>query len=257
MRALLLCIAIALGLLVPPAAAQQIVADLSQSRVSIDARFEGSEIVVFGAVKPGPGGFPASAAPLEVIIAVSGPLRPVTVRKKDSVAGIWVNTEAVEISAAPTLYKVASTGPLADILFETEDLRHSISIPRAIRAVGVSEQVEDLNSFTEALMRIRSAEGHYEVQEGAVTLHEQTLFSAHIALPANLVEGAYLARIYLTRDRAVVAQFARTIDVRKVRLERWIYTLAHSQPLVYVILSLSIAIFAGWGASTLFRYIRS
>jgi len=239
-----------------PAAAQQIVADLSQSRVAIDARFEGSEIVVFGAVKPGPGGFPTSSRPFEVIVAVSGPLRPVTVRRKARIAGIWVNAEAVEISAAPTLYKVASTGPLPQILFETEDLRHAITIPRAIRAVGASEGVADLPSFTQALIRIRSAEGHYEVQEGAVSFAEQTLFSTQIALPANLVEGAYRARIYLTRDRAVVADYERVIDVRKVGLERWIYTLAHARPLAYALLSLAIAIFAGWGASALFRYMR-
>lgn len=256
MRRSLVAIALALAALAAPAAAQQIVADLSQSRVSIDTRFEGSEIVVFGAIRPGPGGFPASAAPLEVIIAVSGPLRPVTVRRKSRIAGIWVNTDAVDIDAAPTLYKVASTGPLAEILFETEDLRHSITIPRAIRAVGVSEQVPDLDSFTEALVRIRGDEGHYEVQEGAVSLAEQTLFSTEIALPANLVEGQYQARIFLTRERAVVAEFTRSIDVRKVGLERWLYTLAHDRPLVYVLLSLSIAILAGWGASTLFRYIR-
>ena len=249
--------ALLLALAALPAAAQQIVADLSQSRVAIDARFEGSEIVVFGAIKPGPGGFPASSRPFEVIVAVSGPQRPVTVRRKGRVAGIWVNTEAVEIDAAPTLYKVASTGPLAEILFETDDMRHGITIPRAIRAVGASEGAPDAPSFTQALIRLRSAEGHYAVQEGAVRFAEQTLFSTQIALPANLVEGAYLARIYLTRDRAVVADYARVIEVRKVGLERWIYTLAHGQPLVYALLSLAIAVAAGWAASAVFRYIRS
>lgn len=247
--------ALLLALTAGTASGQEIVADLSQNRVSIDANFDGSEIVVFGAIKPDPNA-PEGLSPLEVIVTVSGPLRPVTVRKKDRVAGIWVNTEAVEVDAAPTLYKVAATAPLSEILYDVEDLRHSITIPRAIRSVGAPDDVEDAQRFTDALIRVRQADGLYRTQERAVQLTDQALFRTTIALPANLVEGDYSARIFLTRDRAVVAHFTRTLDVRKVGLERWLYTLAHEQPLAYGVLSLAIAILAGWGASALFRYIR-
>jgi uncharacterized protein (TIGR02186 family) len=250
--------ALALAGLASAAPGQEIVADLSQNRVAIDARFDGSEIVVFGAIKPGPAELP-DAPPLEVIVAVSGPLLPVVVRKKERVAGIWINREAVEIDAAPSLYKVATTGPLGEVLADVEDLRHSITVPQAIRAVdaraGTGE--EDTRRFTDALIRIREREGMYGLQEGAVSLAEQALFSTTLALPANLVEGRYTARIFLTRGGIVIARFSRTLDVQKVGLERWIYTLAHERPLAYGLLSLTLAILAGWGASAVFRYIRS
>jgi uncharacterized protein (TIGR02186 family) len=250
-----LAAALALAVALPACAtAQQIVADLSQNRVAIDARFDGSEIVVFGAIKPDP---EADPAPVDVIVTVSGPLEPVTVRKKARVAGIWANTEGVEIDAAPTLYKVATSAPLAEALTETEDLRHTVTIPRAIRAVDAAMGEEDIAEFTEALIRIRSRQGLYRVDEGAVTLAEQALFHTRFALPANLVEGEYTTRILLTREGRVVAEFDRALDVSKVGLERWIYTLAHERALIYGLLSLTIAIAAGWGASALFRYIRS
>jgi uncharacterized protein (TIGR02186 family) len=237
-----------------PAAAQEIVADLSQNRVSIDARFEGSEIVVFGAIKPAPG---PPRPPVEVIVTVSGPLQPVTVRRKSRVAGIWANTEGVEIDAAPTLYKVATSAPLSKVLTEVENLRHSITPARAIRAVDARQAgSEATDEFIEALIRIRERQGLYGLQEGAVRLAEQALFSVDIALPANLVEGDYTARIYLTREGEIVASYARTLDVRKVGLERWIYTLARERPLIYGLVSLTLAIVAGWGASALFRWIR-
>jgi len=250
--------ALVLAGLATGAPAQEIVADLSQNRVAIDARFDGSEIVVFGAIRPGPEPLPADP-PLAVIVAVSGPLQPVVVRKKDRVAGIWINRETVEIDAAPSLYKVATTGPLREVLAQTEDLRHSITVPRAIRAVdaraGTGE--ERTERFTEALIRIRERQGLYGLQEGAVNFAEQALFSTTLALPANLVEGRYSARIFLTRGGEVVAEYSRTLDVQKVGLERWIYTLAHERPLAYGLLSLTLAIVAGWGASAVFRYIRS
>ena len=245
---------LAIGLLLAPlgAAAQSVVADLSQNRVSITSGFKGSEIVVFGAITPED----PSAEALDVIVAISGPLEPVTVRRKERVAGIWVNTDFVEIDAAPTLYEVATTRPLGEILSETEDLRHRITIPRAIRSVGAPASITDSQNFVDAIIRIRSREGLYRVQEGAVTMIGTTLFRANIALPANLVEGDYSARVFLARDRQVLAEFESELGVRKVGLERWIYTLAHENPLIYGLLSLAIAIAAGWSASAVFRYLR-
>ena len=79
---------------------------------------------------------------------------------------------------------------------------------------------------------------------------------ASIALPSNLTEGSYPTRIFLTRGGRVVSVFETTIDVRKVGLERWLFTLSRQQPLVYGLMSLAIAIAAGWGASAAFRVLR-
>jgi len=230
-------------------AAQSVVADLSQNAVSITADFSGSEILVFGAI--------AAEVPVDVIVAVSGPLEPVTVRKKDRVAGIWINTEGVEIDSAPTFYKVATSGPLTDVLKDVEDLRHRISIVRAIRSVGAPDEVANAVRFTDALIRIRAGNGLYRVEEGAVTVQKNALFRTTIALPASLVEGDYTARVFLTHEGDVLATYETALDVRKVGLERWIYTLAHEQPLLYGLLSLAIAIIAGWAASAFFQYVRS
>jgi len=106
-------------------------------------------------------------------------------------------------------------------------------------------------------VRIRTAAELYQMLEGAVTLRNETLFNTSFRLPANLTEGDYVARIFLTRNREVVASYQTDITVRKVGLERLIYTLAHERPLAYGLLSLAIAIIAGWGASAVFRYIRT
>lgn len=249
--------ALLLVLLGQAAAAQneEIVAELSQNRVSITASFDGSEILLFGAVKRETG--IQQDKPLQVIVTVSGPLLPVMVRRKSRRAGIWINTDALEIDEAPSFYAVSTTGPLDQILSQTEDLRHRISLDRAIRSVGAPAGIEDMNAFTEALIRIREKNGLYDEQIDGTLLIDQTLFRTEVALPANLVEGNYTARIFLTRDRKVVNSYTTTLYVNKVGLERWIYVLAHEQPLLYGLLSLALAMFAGWGASTAFRYIRS
>jgi uncharacterized protein (TIGR02186 family) len=233
--------------------AETVVAGLSRDAISITTNFEGSEILIFGAVsRVAP---PPPDSELHVIVTVEGPARPVTVRRKARRFGIWINTDAIEVDAAPTFYAVASTADLDTVLTATEDLRHRVSIPRAIRAVGTG--VGDQDAFIDALVRIRTRGDLYQLNQGAVTLRDQTLFDTAIRLPANLVEGDYRTRIFLTRDGEVVDAFSQDIAVRKVGLERWIYNLAYDQPLAYGILSLVIAIAAGWLASAVFRYIRS
>ncbi len=244
---LLLCIA-------SPAAAESIVAGLSQSRVSITADFDGSEILIYGAVKrfePVPEG-----APLQVIITVEGPSTPLQIRRKERVAGIWINTDSVNVDSAPSFYAIATTARLETILTATENLRHQITVPSAIRAVGISNEASDAKNFIEALLRIREDENRYRLSEGAVALNEETLFRADVELPANLTEGDYRVRIFLTRDGRVIDAQERLIGVRKEGLERFLFTLAHERPLIYGLLSLVLAAFAGWAASAAFRMIR-
>ena len=249
MRRLILALALWLAL---PAEAEEIVMNLSQDEVSITTAFDGSDILIFGAVKrdtPNTG-----RAPLGVVITVSGPRQPVIVRHKEKRFGIWVNTSFVEVDAAPSFYAVASSGPLDAVLSETENLRHSVTIPRAIRSVGAA--VDNSADFTEALIRIRAGEDSYQLREEAVEFDEETLFSTSIALPANLVEGDYPTRILLTREGAVVDIYETVIAVQKVGLERWLFNLSRAQPMVYGALSLLLAVAAGWAASAAFALLR-
>lgn len=241
-------------LLTTPLRAEEVVAGLSQNRISITTNFDGSEILIFGAVKR-EAQIPQDP-PMHVIVTVAGPSEPIVVRKKDRRFGIWINTEAVEVDSAPSFYAVATSGPWTQAIDDTEDLRHRVSVRRGIRSVGAPAEVADAGRFTDALIRIREANQLYQTQIGAVALEEQTLFSTSIALPANLTEGDYTVRFLLTRGGVVQDIHETEIFVQKVGLERFLYTLAHEQPLVYGLLSLFIAIAAGWSASAFFRYVR-
>lgn len=246
---------LALLLATPALADESIVSGLSQNRVSITADFVGSEILVYGAVKrdaPTPEG-----SPLEVIVTVEGPATPLTVRRKERVAGIWINNASVRVDSAPSFFAVATTGPLSHILSDTENLRFNITIERVIRAVGITAEAEKAGEFLLALLRVRTQEGRYRILEGKVELTEDTLFRTDVELPANLIEGEYKVRIFLLRDQKVVAHQERVVGVRKVGLERFIFNLAHEQPLIYGLVSLVLAALAGWGASAAFRLMRN
>jgi uncharacterized protein (TIGR02186 family) len=252
MRALILALALLAAAL--PAAAEKVVLGLSSDTVSINTNFDGSEILIFGAVKrdgPSP-----SEPRLQVIVTVAGPSESKTVRRKEKRFGIWVNKDAVEIDSAPSFYAVSTSTLLGLSLSETEDVRHKISIPRAIRSVDAPDDISDSETFADALIRIKSKANQYQLNEGTVSVDEQTLFRTTIELPAALTEGEYQTRIFLTRGGQVVSQYETSIYVRKVGLERWLYVLSREKAFLYGLMSLAIAVFAGWGASAIFGLLR-
>jgi uncharacterized protein (TIGR02186 family) len=115
----------------------------------------------------------------------------------------------------------------------------------------------DAASFTEALIRIRSKENLYQLMENHIAVDDQTLFRGRIELPAALTEGDYETRIFLTRNGKVISSYETSIDVRKVGLERWLFSLSREQPFLYGLMSLAIAIAAGWAASAAFSLLRN
>ncbi len=242
---------LALAVLFPASAADKIVAGLSQHSVSLTTGFSGSEIFVYGAVRHA-GSDDASEAPLDVIVAVTGPVTPVDVRKKERRFGIWINGTGVEVDAAPSFYAVASTKGFRETVSWTDDLRYRIGLDHVIRLIDAPAGV-NREEYRDAVKRIRQSEGLYAALPDSITVLEDTLFETRIKLPANLVEGDYTARVFLIRDKVVSDIYVDTIEVRRAGIGRWIYTYAQEQPALYGIVSIIVALAAGWLASAFFR----
>ena len=68
---------------------EDLVSGISQDTIQITSNYTGTAIVVFGAVEQaqGPGR-------RDIVVVVRGPDTPITVRRRDRVAGVWVNRDA-------------------------------------------------------------------------------------------------------------------------------------------------------------------
>lgn len=250
-------LALALLLLALPAAASQesVVTGVSTDNIALNATFDGSELFVFGAIRrEAPP--PTDAGPLDVIVTIKGPLRTVKVRHKERRLGIWMNTDSLTVRLAPSFYAIATTRPLDKILSETERLRWQIGMDEAVRRVGGHNTIEDTTPYTDALIRLKAARGSYQQLEGGVSVIEDTLFRAHFELPANLVEGDYDAQFFLVRQEAVISSASSVIRVEKTGIERWIYNLSRSRPLLYGLGSVVAALAGGWLAAQAFHLAR-
>lgn len=259
--------------------ANEVVGALSQNRVSLTASYSGSEILIFGAIRRDPAEAlreaerpeseatrsrrdqgdvgPQYPAGFDVIVVVEGPRHPAEIWRKERRAGIWVNVDSLTIPSVPSFYAVASSSPLSEILDPAVDAELRISHDETIRLDAASGEVARPEEYAEALMRLRDRSGHFASLERFVHIDRDVLFRARVQLPASIIDGAYITRIYLVRDGQVESTFRTAIFVRKDGIERWLYELAYDHPFLYGLLALVIALLAGYGASTVFRIIRN
>ena len=239
-----------LSVLAAPAASAQnsVIGDLDQHSVSLTTGFSGSQLFIYGSVIGA-----RQEVPFDVIVTVTGPSEPVTVRKKKRQFGIWINGRGVEVDEAPSFYAVATSKAFRETVSYTDDLRYRIGLDQVIRLVDAPAWVENREEYRRAVIRIREEQGLYSVLPFAVGMRANDLFAARIKLPANLVEGDYRARIFLVQNKQVVDVFEDKIEVRRAGLGRWIYSAAQDYPAMYGIGAILVALIAGWLASAFFR----
>ena len=230
-------------------AEDNIIGDLSQNSVSINATFEGSSILIFGAIKRDNSTQPKTS---DIIIEVIGPNQVATLRKKKKILGIWVNSEAIPIKSVPSFYTAFYTKTIEKILTIDEINRLGIGLRKSIKSSFKDEDIQ----IVKAISRIKSNDGSYLTATPAIVFNQETLFSARVELPANLTEGDYKTRIHLVQNQKVTDSTESKIKVRKIGLERWLFSTAHNSPLLYGIFSIVLALFSGWAASEVFRVFR-
>ena len=225
-------------------AAPPLVADLSSSHINITTGFTGTQLLLFGATE-GVG---------DIVVVVRGPKRQEVVRRKERIAGIWVNYGAAELDNVPGYYAVASTRPLEVIAPPAVLDRYGIGTTNlGFRPVEGSEANGRVEPFVDAAIRIRSNEALYREHAGGVLFLGSSLFRASFEMPANVPDGRYTARVYLFGDGNVLQAQTSTLFVTKIGFERLVYDFAHDQPLAYGLAAVLVACLAGWAASAVFR----
>jgi len=239
----LACVIVMLfGLTAPVLAQSPMVSDLSSRRVAIESDFTGTALLLFGSL----------AEEGDVVVVVKGPPQTLTVRLKERVAGVWVNTESQIYDGLPGFYAVASNRALSDIASDRVLRRHGIGIDN-IRITANDAEAGPGQAFPEAVRRLRRANDLYHEDPAGVSIRNGQLFRSNIDFPANVPVGQYIVQVYLFQDGQVVSAETSPILIDKSGIERAVYSFAHQWPLFYGIFAVLIAGFTGWGAAQIFR----
>lgn len=221
------------------ARAEGLVADLTSHLIAITTGFTGASVVLFGATD-GPG---------NVIVAVRGPEREMTVRRKSRVAGIWVNTQQVTFANVPSFYAVAASRPVADILSPAAAAFYHLGIANLKLVAATPAPSVVVDAFRTALDRTQQEAGLFVERMGKVDFLGEQLFRTTIMFPSNVPTGTYLVEVFLVRDNDIVSGQTTPLVVSKVGVDASVFEFSTRQPGFYGAIAVLTAVVAGWLAS--------
>ena len=237
-----------------PAAAERLVASLSDRHVMITSNYSGVELVLFGSVERDTSSA-VHSNPYDIVATVIGPRQTLRTRRKQRVLGIWVNTAARTFVDPPSYLAVLANRPLDSIANAETRRRLQLGIadtplPELINN-DIGEAAND--PFRAATVRLLSERGLYGEQANAVTFLTPTLFRAAIRLPAQVPVGDYTVDVKLFADGNMIGHTALLFEIVKVGFEQFVATTAHQNGLVYGMFTAFMALMSGWMASIVFR----
>jgi uncharacterized protein (TIGR02186 family) len=232
-----------------PTSAEQLVSGISQDLIQITSNYTGSDIVVFGAIEGDTN--TENRAPRDIVVVVRGPDADITVRRRDRVAGVWINHDAAKLSGMPSYYFLASTRPLGAIAPPDALTHYNIGL-QSLQPDAVHSH-HDYEPFRQAALRYLTKDRLYTENPGGVEFLSETLFRAHVPVPAGVTRGQYNVEVYLLRGGVVQSAQSTPLFIDQTGLERRLYNFAHNQPFGYGLAAVVMAVFMGWISSLLFR----
>lgn len=237
-----------LALLLGGADEPRLVPDVSQREIDIQYSFRGAELLLFGAIVYPGGRLPKH--PADIVVVLKGPERPVTIREKQKIAGIWVNADSMQFQSAPSFYAIASSRPIKDITDDRTAAIYELSIDNIQLSPSAFKDSAEIARFENGLVTLQQRDGLFVQRVGTVEITDGLLYRARLPLSARAVVGDYTAETFLIQDGRVVAAAVRDINVRKSGFERFIANAAEDHALLYglaaTLLAVGMGLAAGW-----------
>ena len=217
--------------------------DLSEKEIQIQTDFTGKEIIIFGIFQHEE----------DTILAILGPEKDTSILKKERIGGFWFNTKKVIYRNIPSLFFVASSSPMKNILSKESIIKEKLSFDELFTNVVTSRNFlgKDLNEWDKNLINIKSEQGLYKEYEFSNI--EDKLFQSRVFFPSNSIPGKYNITVYQIKNRVIVSKKKRVINIKKSGIGEKIYKFAHQESAAYGLLSILFAVLSGLLAATIFR----
>jgi len=239
--ALLLCAA--------PGARAELTVLANHDHITVGFFYHGSSVSVRGVADPD----------ADLVIKIASADGHEALKQKGKAGGvIWMNVGTLEFEHAPKLYEVFSTRPVGEILAPEEADRHVLGYEALGRHVAI-EPAEDEAArerwFAEFL-KFKEAQKLYASSTGEITFAEKDgkhTYFIDTPWPYQAPPGDYTVTVYAVRDGRVVETASHPVLVEKVGTVRYLSAMAKNRGALYGLLSVLVALGAGFGVGLIFR----
>ena len=220
--------------------------DLSDQEIEIQTDFNGKEVIIFGLTSPR----------FDTIVTIKGPNKDTKVNKKERIFGFWFNTKRIIYRDLPSIFFIASSSPIKEILNNSTIIKKALYFEQMIINL-ITQRNFNLNNknkietWNKSLIKIQKNANFYK--EYKIKIVDDKLFQTRVFFPSNTIPGIYEVDIYQIQNKVIASEKNKKIIIKKTGIGNKIFQFAHDQPITYGILCIFFAIFAGLIAATAFR----
>ncbi|RJX29149.1 MAG: hypothetical protein C4531_10880 [Desulfurivibrio sp.] len=232
-------------------AEQPVTVNLDPASINISAFYNGTDVIVTGEA-------PADA---ELLIRLSGTRHDVTLKKKGKVGGLlWMNVGEVTFENVPSVYLLYTSKGLGEVAMSRESNRWDsmgLGFEAIKQEMKVTPAANDKEVVFKEFMKLKKHEELYKLTPDAVrfaaTNGPMKPYTATIHVPPKLKAGDYQVDVLAISSDSIVAGPSQQLKLSQTGFPAFLSSMAFGRSLVYGVMSVVIAVFAGLGTSMVFR----
>lgn len=218
---------------------------LDKKTVEINTFYDGTTVQAAGMIPPG----------AEAVVRLSGKPQELHLKKKGKAGGLlWMNVADLTFEHVPKIYMLytAETGKeyLADPAL-------GFSLPSLQDRIEISPAGEDKEFYFNEFLKLKKHEAVYAEFPGEITYLDggdrERRFRVALQIPPRMSEDEYTVDLFAVQDGRIIGQDSRQLEVKMVSFPQMLSQLAFTRSLLYGILSVLVAVGAGFLTGTLFK----
>ena len=218
--------------------------DISENNIKIETNFIGKEVIIFGILNDDQ----------ETIMTIKGPEKNAVIQKKERILGFWFNTKKIIYNEIPSIFFIASSKNIKDILPTSSIIKNELSFNYLLEnKTSQRNFISDvsLEAWKNNFVRIKKNKNLFK--EYSIEKIDNKLFQTRVFFPAKSIPGEYKVNVYQIKNNLILDNKERIITLKKSGIGNHIYNFAHNNAAAYGLFAIIFAILSGFLAATLFR----
>ena len=218
--------------------------DISENNIKIETNFIGKEVIIFGILNDDH----------ETILTIKGPEKNALIQKKERILGFWFNTKKITYNQIPSIFFIASSNEIEDILPTSTIIKEELSFDYLLEnKTSQRNFISDISLDTWKSNFVRIKKNKNLFKEYEIENIDNKLFQTRIFFPAKSIPGEYKVNVYQIKDNLILNKKEKVITLKKSGIGNQIYNFAHKNAAAYGLFAIIFAVLSGFLAATLFR----
>ena len=218
--------------------------DISENNIKIQTNFTGKEVIIFGILNDDQ----------ETIMTIKGPEKNAVIQKKERILGFWFNTKQLTYNQIPSIFFIASSNEIEDILPTSTIIKEELSFNYLLEnKTSQRNFISDISLDTWKSNFVRIKKNKNLFKEYEIENIDNKLFQTRIFFPAKSIPGEYKVNVYQIKDNLILNNKEKVITLKKSGIGNQIYNFAHKNAAAYGLFAIIFAVLSGFLAATLFR----